>query len=217
LYGDLRFGDDVRTALRLALIEPTDSWLPSLPWFFRRRQVVIARLAEARLLVKPAFIKPTRQKSFPARVYADGCEIAAPATCTEDSPVLVAEPVMFDLEVRLFVTEREIAAWTVYSRHGVSLRLRRERSADYYEAEAALSFGRELLSDATVAVPPAVTIDVGLIRGRGWAVVEANSAWASALYWADPRLVLPVLARASRSIDSVSSEDAPWTQRGASP
>jgi hypothetical protein len=215
LYGDLEFGDDVRTALRLALIEPTDNWLPSLPLRFRRRQVVIANLAEARLLTQPAFVKPARRKWFPARVYAAGSEIEISRGCPEDLPVLIAEPVEFGLEVRLFVKEREIIAWTPYSCHGVSLRGRRHPSDD--AAGPALNFGRELLGDTTVAIPPAVTIDVGLIEGRGWAVVEANATWASALYRADPLQVLPALARASRSFDSVIGEDVPWIERGASP
>jgi hypothetical protein len=217
LYGDLQFGNDVRTALRLALIEPTNDWLPSLPRHFRRRKVAIGRLAEARLLRGPAFVKPAREKSFPGRVYADGSEIDPQLTYAEDLPVLVAEPVNFNLEVRLFVSEREVTAWSIYARHGVSLRLQPKGPAGNSEVEAALSFARELLGDTTVPVPPAVTIDVGLIEGRGWAVVEANAVWASSLYWADPERVLPVLARASRSIDSVNSHDGLWIESGTSP
>jgi hypothetical protein len=57
-------------------------------------------------------------------------------------------------------------------------------------------FARTLLADAQVAVPPAFVLDVGNIARRGWAVVEANSAWGAGIYGCDPAQVLRVLRRA---------------------
>ncbi|HNB74240.1 MAG TPA: hypothetical protein PLS70_24185 [Acidobacteriota bacterium] len=42
-----------------------------------------------------------------------------------------------------------------------------------------------------------MVIDVGVISGKGWAVVEANAAFGSGIYGCDPAQVLPVLAEAS--------------------
>jgi hypothetical protein len=39
-------------------------------------------------------------------------------------------------------------------------------------------------------------IDVGRIKGKGWAIIETNQAWASGLYGCGPMQVLKVLAQA---------------------
>jgi hypothetical protein len=62
----------------------------------------------------------------------------------------------------------------------------------------------------TPALPPAFVTDVGLIEGRGWAVVEFNPAWCSGVLGADPAAVLGVLRRACRPADSLAAEDAAW-------
>jgi len=36
-------------------------------------------------------------------------------------------------------------------------------------------------------------IDVGRIKGKGWAIIETNQAWASGLYGCGPMQVLKVL------------------------
>lgn len=41
-----------------------------------------------------------------------------------------------------------------------------------------------------IEMPAAIALDVGLIKGRGWAVVEANSAWGSGIYGCDPSKML---------------------------
>jgi len=45
-------------------------------------------------------------------------------------------------------------------------------------------------------VPAAISLDVGTIRGRGWAVVEANGAWGSGIYGCNPDEVLNVISQA---------------------
>jgi len=49
-----------------------------------------------------------------------------------------------------------------------------------------------VLSDERVKLPQATAIDVCIICGRGWAVVEQNAAWGS-LYGCDRIQVLKVL------------------------
>jgi hypothetical protein len=67
-------------------------------------------------------------------------------------------------------------------------------------------------ADKDVALPPAVVLDVGLIAGRGWAVVEPNAAWGSGVYGCDPAAVLPVLRRASIPRDGLTDADARWAR-----
>jgi hypothetical protein len=66
--------------------------------------------------------------------------------------------------------------------------------AELAEAEA---FINAVLSDERVELPRATVIDVGVIAGRGWAVVEQNAAWGSGLYGCDPFHVLEVLRHAA--------------------
>jgi ATP-grasp domain-containing protein len=63
------------------------------------------------------------------------------------------------------------------------------------ERDAALAFAHTLLADVQVAMPPAFVLDVGVISGRGWAVVEANSAWGAGIYGCEAAQVLQVLRR----------------------
>ncbi|WP_201278279.1 ATP-grasp domain-containing protein [Scytonema millei] len=51
----------------------------------------------------------------------------------------------------------------------------------------------KLLSDERVELQTATAIDIGVIQGRGWAVVEQNAAWGAGLYECDPVEVLEVL------------------------
>jgi hypothetical protein len=52
---------------------------------------------------------------------------------------------------------------------------------------------------AAAFINRAVVIDTGYIEGRGWAVVEANPAWASGLYLCDATAALAVVAGACRA------------------
>jgi ATP-grasp domain, R2K clade family 3 len=72
----------------------------------------------------------------------------------------------------------------------------------------ALAVCRRLL--AAPALPPAFVVDVGLIEGRGWAVVELNPAWCSGLLGAGPAAVLGVLERACRDAGALDAADAAW-------
>lgn len=73
-------------------------------------------------------------------------------------------------------------------------------------------FGVEVRVIAAVDLPPAIVIDVGEIAGRGWAVVEANPAWASGICGVDPRVVLPVLRRACVPATRVAAEEFRWVR-----
>ena len=53
----------------MSLAEPPDDWLPRLPMEYRKREVRLSTLGEARKLAAPAFVKPPNDKSFAARVY----------------------------------------------------------------------------------------------------------------------------------------------------
>jgi hypothetical protein len=90
------------------------------------------------------------------------------------------------------------------------------RAGDYQwatprpELEQVMTFCRSLAGDRSFALPPAVTLDVGRIEGKGWAVVQANPAWSSGLYDCDPA---PVLQRASVRREVLNDADRSWSIR----
>lgn len=214
LYGETLLADAISQPLGLAMLEPSADWLPRLPEPYRRRSVRLLALAQAREERGPIFIKPTDEKLFPARVYARGADVPA-EELDPALPVLVSEPVAFTVEFRLFVLERQVVAWSPYIRESEIARTAAGVwASDPAEDAAALAFAAALLADPAAALPPAVVVDVGLLRGGGFAVVEANAAWASGVCGCDPRAVLPVLRRACQRQAALRPEDQRWV-RGA--
>ncbi len=212
LYGEPLFAAVVADQLGLALLEPTFDWVAALPDPLRKRRVEFTTLAEARRLTEPSFVKPADDKCFRAGVFASGDELPVEAVLPGSTPVLVAEPVEWEIEFRCFVLEGRVVAHSAYLRRG-NLNRAEDGSwpATNEEVEVALAFAAEVLSD--VAVPPGVVLDVGVIEGRGWAVVEANAAWGSGIYGCDPSAMLPVIARSCCPRAKVREEDRRWVIR----
>lgn len=104
----------------------------------------------------------------------------------------MAEVVKWEKEFRCFFLDRELQTLSIYLR-GNELQRENGFAACESELEEAEAFARKVLSDPTVDVPNAAVMDVGVISGRGWAVVELNSAWGSGIYGCDPQRVLEVL------------------------
>ncbi|UQA63232.1 ATP-grasp domain-containing protein [Polyangium aurulentum] len=213
-YGETILADAIVDDLGIALLEPTSDWLPRLPERHRLRDVRLTTLADALTIRERVFVKPTDEKCFPARVYADGAALNPDPVLPPDLPVLVSEPVVFEVEFRFFVLEREVATFSPYIRGGELARnAAGEWEADQAEIEAATVSIQAMLADAEVELPPAVVVDVGRMAGRGWGVVEANPAWASGLCGCDPAGVLPVLRRAAVPRGMLTETDRRWARR----
>lgn len=211
LYGEALFAAAIAEALGRVLLEPAPDWLPGLPAPYLRRAVRYTTLGAAREQEAPAFVKPADGKTFPARVYASGHELPSAEIVPDATAVLVSEPVDWGIEFRLFVLDGWIITFSPYLRRGQLAQAGDGSwSATPGEVEAALEFAARVLGDPAVGLPPAVVLDVGIIAERGWAVVEANAAWASGLYGCDPARVLPVLARACVPADRLSDADRRW-------
>ncbi len=193
LYLEALFGQTLAAQFGLQLLEPAIDWLPNLPLEYRQRQVSLTTLAACADLVEPAFIKPPNDKSFPAKVYL---ATELPTEYDRDIPVLVAEVVTWEQEFRCFILDRQIEAISIYLRNG-ELQRGRDFEASAAELTAASSFVEKLLADKRVDLPRAAVVDVGVIRDRGWAVVEQNAAWGSGIYGCDPVRVLEVLRHAA--------------------
>jgi hypothetical protein len=209
LYGEPLFASVVAADLNVALLGPPFDWLPSLAPTYRRRDVRSATLEDARLLACPTFVKPADEKCFPPSVIHSGLDLPGQDVLPGTTPVLLAEPVRWEVEFRCFVLDRRVVTTSVYLRHGELA-----QSADGTWADdrtgAAREFAESVCSDPVVGLPPAVVVDVGLIEGRGWAVVEANAAWGSGIYGCDPSAVLASVQRSCVRADRVSENDRRW-------
>lgn len=194
VYVEALYGPTIATALGLRLLEPDEDWLTKLPHEFRKRNVTLSTLGQARHLVEPSFVKPPNDKSFEAKVYSSGADL--PEDFDDSMPVFIGEPVQWDVEFRCFILDRAVQALSPYVRNGQHAEL-----DDYFVSEEeksnVRSFVDTMLADPIVNVPRAVAIDVGTIVGKGWAVVEANGAWGSGIYGCDPDAVLDVIRHAT--------------------
>lgn len=214
LYGEPLFASVVIEALGIATLEPSWDWLPNLPPDYLQRDIVMSTLGEARCLGIRSFIKPVEDKCFAAKVYENGHELPTDSQLPETTPVLVAEPVNWQIEFRTFVLNRKVMTLSPYLRRG---QLAEDREGDWpasdKEINEAKIFAERFLSDSAVAVPPAFVLDVGIIEGRGWAVIEGNAAWGAGIYGCEPDEVLTVLEHAAVNKDKLSVEDKQWAIR----
>ncbi|MFF4340860.1 ATP-grasp domain-containing protein [Kitasatospora sp. NPDC001540] len=206
LYGGPLFADAVGRELGLGPVEPSDGWLAALPREVTGRRVELTTLAAARRLSGPAFVKAPADKHFAARVYPDGAALPGPELLDGDTPVLVSEVVRFEAEFRLFVLDGAVRAASRYALDG-ELAIA-EPGPDGPEL---LAFAAEVLAAASgpARLPSATVVDLGR-TGRGWAVVEANAAWASGGYACDPDAVLDVVLRAAGPLAELPSADRPF-------
>lgn len=146
-------------------------------------------------------------KPFDAAVHADAAAFAAVTLGVPgDLPVLVSEPVAWNVEYRFFVRHGAVVAGSVYFRHG---ELVVDWQAPLAERDAAAVFAAQVLAQTKGTLRGGVVLDVGAIAGLGWAVVEANPAWASGLYGCDPEsALLAVVASVCARAESVGADAA---------
>jgi hypothetical protein len=195
LYGEPLFAAVVAEALGVVLLAPPFGWVPDLPAEYRQREVRLGSLGQARQRTTAAFVKPADDKCFLAKVYDSGSQLPGDSILPAETPVLIAEPVRWEVEFRCFVLDRRVVTVSPYLREG-ELAQAEDGSWCDPRTEQAQSFAERVLSDPAVEVLPAVVVDVGKISGRGWAVIEANAAWGSGIYGCDPSQVLRVVQRA---------------------
>jgi hypothetical protein len=202
VYGEPLFAEHVAQTLGLRLQRPAVDWLPKLPHRWRGREVQLMTLAEARKVSTRSFIKPAEEKCFEARVYSSGAELPPPGPLPEGLAVLVQEVVDWTSEFRCFVLDRKVVTSSAYWRDCKPAKLEDGSwSSNDAELAEANRFCETVLGDQTVSLPDVATVDVGIIRDRGWAVIECNAAFASGIYGCDPVAVLGVLRRTCEPIN----------------
>ncbi|MEU6270979.1 ATP-grasp domain-containing protein [Streptomyces populi] len=199
-YGGPVFATGVVDELELALLEPSEDWLVTVPPAYTGRHIAMATLGEARRLNRPAFVKPPTDKSFPAAVYADGGQLPAGPGLSPDIPVQISDVVTWATEFRLHVLDGEVRTGSQYAVFG---RLDARPLDGHRHEGAVMAFAKDFLAICGDGLPSAVVVDVGLLTpsehgaADRWAVVEANMAWFSNTYAADPDRALDVVLRAA--------------------
>ncbi|WP_125777255.1 ATP-grasp domain-containing protein [Antribacter gilvus] len=214
-YGGPLYADTVLDELGLGLLEPSDTWLTSLPYDLVNRSIRLTTLEEAWGLDERAFVKPPSSKDFPARVYDDGADLA---TTTLDLPgetvAQVAEVVQFAAEYRLFLLDGRVHAASRYLTWGHLDPAPLNGSP--HEARV-LDLVAVLDRAVGASLPSAVVLDVGLHGPaddpeRHVSAVEANMAWYSQPYHADLDRVLDVVLRAAGPLTRVTERDRPFVR-----
>jgi hypothetical protein len=182
VYGADSFCLVLQQKLDLALCSPDDELLLRVPSDLLKRDVARHALSEMSVISFPTFVKPIVPKQFRSAVYQSSAELAAECRgLPPDTAVFVSEPVSFTAEARTFVFDGHVLDASVY-----------EGKAEAVGAETCVT----ALTRAML-LPRAVVVDVGLIDGRGWAVIEFNAAWGAGLNGCDPDKVLPAIVAAS--------------------
>lgn len=199
LHAGPSFSDVVAPALGIALLEAPADWLARLPRALTRREVRAMPIGEAYRLRRPAFVKSPNDKSISALVYADGSRLPGPDAVDPATVVLVSDVLTFAVEHRLHLLDGAVHAAGQYAEAG-RLRLG-PPDGD------ALAFGRDVLAAAGKTLPSAIVVDVGRDDEGRWAVIEANAAWASGCYSADPDRALDTVLRAAGPATDLSPHD----------
>ncbi|NUP32645.1 MAG: ATP-grasp domain-containing protein [Streptomycetaceae bacterium] len=224
VYAGPLFADAVAGGLGVALLEVPETWLPGVPAEFLGRRVWAATLAEVRSgFAGPLFVKPPNEKLFAAGVYADAGVLPSPELVDADTLVLVSDVVRFGAEFRAFCLDGRVVA---VSRYAVDGDLAVAPVDECPDGADAWAFAQRALDAEAGRLPSAVVVDVGRIGVAepgspqragvgGWAVVEANAAWACGGYACDPDAVLEVVLRASGPAGAVRARDAGFVRAAA--
>ncbi|WP_457513889.1 ATP-grasp domain-containing protein [Streptomyces sp. TE33382] len=198
LHAGPSFADVVAPALNISLLQAPEDWLARLPRMFTGREIALAPIREAYSLRRPAFIKSPNDKGIPALIYSDGSRLPGPDAVDPQTPVLISDVVEFAAEYRLYLLDGEVHTGSQYA-------LRGRLSLGPLNKDAA-AFGAELLAECGDTLPSAIVVDVGTVNGT-WSVIEANAAWASGMYRADPQRALDVVLQAAGPADAVTPRD----------
>ncbi|MDQ0792808.1 ATP-grasp domain-containing protein [Streptomyces sp. B1I3] len=221
-YGGPHFASGVVGPLGISLLEPGERWLDSLPHAFTGRRVESVPLSVARRADGPFFAKPPTDKSFPAAVYENGGALPGPLAHPArpaplgDSLVQLSEVVIWTREFRLFLLDGRIRTGSQYATFG---RLDAVPLRGHRDEAAVQDFARQLTDAAGDTLPSGVVVDIGVLRRPGggdagqWAVVEANMAWFSNVYAAEPARALDVVLRSAGPRAAVRERDARFHRR----
>lgn len=199
----------VASRLDSILLGCSADWLANLPEKFSRRRIELLELGDVAGIKERGFIKPALGKSFDAGVRTGEALMLEASRLHPNLLVHVSEVVEWETEYRCFTANGKVMTLSPYRRGDV-------RFSSYAsplqgtreELDGASEFAHSVLN--SVPCPRAFVLDVGIIRGRGWAVVEPNECWGAGIYSCAPAKTLEVLLAATVQKGKATVEDWKW-------
>lgn len=201
-YGKNYFCDIMADRAELALLDPPDAWLASLPREILGRKIRFCKAKDVSSYRGKGFFKPANDKVFEAGIFEHGTDVPL-RYIDPECPCLVSEIVAFDIEVRGYCLDGDPVALQQYRLYG-------DRSEEEAH-EGARAFIKDVLRSEAARLPSSVVLDVGWIDGFGWAVVEANPLYSCGIYVGvavDP--ILDCILRASGPKSLLLDRDRPF-------
>ena len=188
VYGEDIYAEIVSEQCNLSLTKPKDDWLSEISEEFTKRKISYGQLKEF-VDEENIFIKCSDFKSFKAGVFDKVKNIKGFDSLDMESTVFTSEVVEWELEVRCFVLNNEIKTYSSYWRNNAfDTDLLSET-----EQKGLFEFFEIFIQKYSSTLPKAVVLDFGIIKGKGWALIEANPAWCSGLYACDAEKALVVI------------------------
>lgn len=197
IYSGSLYVQAINEKLNIPLVDPAYDFLCQLPTHIVKRNVSLGKVRDLWEGYKGFFIKPVDEKIFPAQVYENSKDIPGLNLLDLDSEVLIADPVEWTSEVRNFVYDGRVVTDSYYMLSGQNV-FKPPGSKERGYIEDIMSVIRATDIDLS-----AVVVDIGHIKGRGWAVIEANPAWASGLYACDARRAFEVIKKSCGVVEDV--------------
>jgi hypothetical protein len=190
VYSEDLYAEIVAEQCHLTLTKPNDNWLSKIPEEFTKRKISYGRLKDF-VHEKNIFIKCSDFKSFKAGVFDKVENINGFDSLDPESMVFTSEIVEWELEVRCFVLNNEIKTYSSYWRNNTfnTNLLSETEEKDMFE------FFNDFIKQYSETLPKAIVLDFGIIKGKGWALIEANPAWCSGLYACNAEKALEVIVK----------------------
>ena len=200
---------NVACQLDSILLGCSGNWLTELPEKFSKRRIDLLELRNAAGIKADCFIKPALGKPFDAAVRTGQQLVSQTSHLPSGLLVHASEVVEWEKEYRCFTKDNKVMTLSPYRRGAVTFfSYRSPLRGPRRELEEASAFADSVLN--SVPCPRAFVLDVGFIKGRGWAVVEPNECWGAGLYGCAPSEVLEVLLAAVVQKRKATKEDLKW-------
>lgn len=200
---------NVARQLDSILLGCSSHWLAELPEAFSKRRIDHLELRDVAGIKGDRFIKPALGKSFDAAVRSGQQAVSQTSHLPSSLLIHTSEVVEWETEYRCFAKDNKVMTLSPYRRGGVAFSsYKSPLRGPHRESEEASEFANSVLN--AVPCPRAFVLDVGIIKGRGWAVVEPNECWGAGIYGCTPSKVLEVLLAALVQNVKVTAEEGKW-------
>jgi len=199
----------VASHLKSMLLGCSSHWLVDLPYEFTKRRLALLALKDAMKIKERCFIKPALGKSFDAAIRTGNSLTSEAAHLPANLFVHTSEVVEWEAEYRCFIKDGEVMTLSPYRTGGTAFSsYATPLQGPHQELESASKFANFVLK--SVPSPKAFVLDVGMIKGKGWAVVEPNECWGAGIYGCSTVKVLEVLLAATVSTCLATEDDMAW-------